>query len=617
MKIKREINRRFLTVILLTVSIALTAVAQQFTVNAPQRVYKGEKFAVTLRLSNAEGNSEPRMPQINGCTLIFGPSVTTRQSYSVINGHSTSQSCVEFTYTYRADKTGEFVIPAATISAGNRKLSTRQQRLIISESPAGGHSSPYYSEPEPQRRGQDVTIDDISTQSADRAVRSNDVFVRIILSKPTAYEQEAIECTIKLYTKFGISQFFATKQPSFDGFLIEDVQFQSSLNQIETYNGQRYLTALLKKCIIFPQKSGKLTINSGNYDLNVVQYSSANYGFLNISTPREKKVQVTSNSASIDIKPLPQPQPAGFSGAVGSFRASTKLVGNNFRTNEPSTLIYTISGTGNIKYIKEPQIDFPSEFELYTPKTSYDTRVVGSNVTGTMTTEYNFVPQTVGKFNIPADKFIYFDPDKKEYITIDLPAYNIIVGQGSEKTQKKDVEIKNTDILHIHSGEHSLSFTHPSVIDQWWYWLIYILLIAGLFTTVKVYGHHLAQAADIRGMKLAKANKVARKRLRQAEAYMKAGNNDKFYEEMLRAVWGYLSDKLAIPVSQLSRDNISAELTSYGASQELCDRFITVLDECEMARYAPAASAEKLHNVYQEATESINSLETIKKGKKK
>lgn len=616
MKIKREIIRPCVTALVLILGAALTAVAQQFTVNAPQRVYKGEKFAVTLRLTNAEGNSEPRMPQINGCTLIFGPSVTTRQSYSVVNGHSTSQSCVEYTYTYRADKTGEFTIPAATISAGGRKFVTRSQRLMITDAPAGGASSPY-ADPEPGRRSNDVSIDDIATQSSDRAVQSNDVFVRIILSKPTAYEQEAIECTIKLYTKFGISQFFATKQPSFDGFLIEDVQFQSSLNQIETYNGQRYLTALLKKCIIFPQKSGKLTINSGNYDLNVVQYSSANYGFLSISTPKEKKVQVTSNSASIDIKPLPQPQPAGFSGAVGSFQASTKLVGNNFRTNEPSSLIYTITGTGNIKYVKEPQIDFPSEFELYTPKTTYDTRVAGSNVTGTMTTEYNFVPKTVGKFNIPADKFIYFDPAKKEYITIDLPGYTLNVGQGTEKAQKKDVEIKNTDILHIHTGDKDTSFSHPSVITQWWYWLIYLLLIAGLIVAVKLYGHHLALAADVRGMKLAKANKVARKRLRQAEAYMKTGNNDKFYEEMLRAVWGYLSDKLAIPVSQLSRDNISAELAGYGASQELCDRFINVLDECEMARYAPAASAEKLHNIYQEATESINSLETIKKGKKK
>lgn len=616
MKIKREKIRRFVTALLLTIGMAMTAVAQQFTVNAPQRVYKGEKFAVTLRLSNAEGNSEPRMPQINGCTLIFGPSVTTRQSYSVVNGHSTSQSCIEYTYTYRADKTGEFAIPAATISAGGRKFTTRTQRLTITDAPAGAHSSPY-DEPEPRNRNNDVTIDDIATQSTDRAVQSSDVFVRIILSKPTAYEQEAIECTIKLYTKFGISQFFATKQPSFDGFLIEDVQFQSSLNQIETYNGQRYLTALLKKCIIFPQKSGKLTINSGNYDLNVVQYSSANYGFLSISTPREKKVQVTSNSASIEIKPLPQPQPAGFSGAVGSFQASTKLVGNNFRTNEPSSLIYTITGTGNIKYVKEPQIDFPSEFELYTPKTTYDTRVVGSNVTGNMTTEYNFVPKTVGKFSIPADKFIYFDPGKKEYITIDLPAYTLNVAQGTEKVQKKDVEIKNTDILHIHTGDNKVSLSHQSLIDQWWYWLIYILLVAGLITAVKIYGHHLAQAADVRGMKLAKANKVARKRLRQAETYMKAENNDKFHEEMLRAVWGYLSDKLAIPVSQLSRDNISAELTEYGASQDLCNMFINVLDECEMARYAPAASAEKLHNVYQNATESINSLETIKKGKKK
>lgn len=228
---------------------ATTAVAQQISLNAPQRVYKGEKFPVTIRITNGEAR-EPARPQINGCTYVFGPTVTQRQSYTVSgNGQRSSQSAVEYTFIFRADQTCESAIPVISVQSGNKTLRTRAQGLVIADSPSGS-ASQNASRPS---RNEPVSIDDIATQSADRSVSANDVFVRIILSKPTAYEQEAIECTIKLYTKFGISQFFPTKQPSFDGFLIEEINFQSSLNQVETYNGQRYLVALLKKCIIFPK----------------------------------------------------------------------------------------------------------------------------------------------------------------------------------------------------------------------------------------------------------------------------------------------------------------------------------------------------------------------------
>lgn len=606
----KEVFQKSVLIIILAIGFYLGATAQNFTVQAPARVYKGEKFAVTYRLSNAQGG-EPRVAQINGCKLLFGPSVTTRQSYQVTNNHSSSSFATDYTYFYRADNIGEFTIPAASIQAGGKTLKTQPRKIVIVDSP--GNSG--RDDRSAASSNRPVTIDDIETQSADRSVSKNDVFVRIILSKPTAYEQEAIECTIKLYTKFGISQFFPTKQPSFDGFLIEEVNFQSSLNQVEVYNGQRYLVALLKKSIIFPQKSGRLTINSGNYDINVVQYTNTNLGFLNLSTPKERKIQVTSNTASIDIKPLPAPQPDGFSGAVGQFDISSRLVGNNFRTNDPATLIYTISGTGNIKYVKEPQIDFPSEFELYSPKSSYDTKVVGSNVTGKMTVEYTFVPQTVGKFTIGSDKFVYFNPSTGKYVTLETPAYPITVNQGVASVEKKDVTIKNKDILHIVTGDKNLKLIHTPLIEKWWYWAIYVLLIAGLLAAIKIYGRKVALAADIRGMKLAKANKVAKKRLKLAEEFMIAKKSDRFHEEVLKAVWGYLSDKLGIPVSQLSRENISSELTAYGADEELSNRIIKVLDDCEMARYAPAASQEQLETIYAEASASINSLEAIKKGK--
>ena len=375
------------------------------------------------------------------------------------------------------------------------------------------------------------------------------------------------------------------------------------------------MTALLKKCIIFPQKSGRLTINSGNYDIKVVQYDNVNMGFFTVQNPQERQIQVSSNSASIDIKPLPSPQPEGFNGAVGEFKIDSRLVGNSFRTNDPATLIYTINGTGNIKYIKEPVIDFPSEFEQYTPKSDIKAQINGQNVTGIMTVEYTFVPQAVGDFKIGSDKFVYFNLAKRQYETLTTPSYDIKVAKGisSESTiERKDIESKNTDILFIKTGDKNLSEDHTLVVDTWWYWIIYLLLAGGLVALLIINRHKMKQASDIRGMRLAKASKVAKRRLKLAREFMEKKNSDKFYEELLKAVWGYLSDKLSIPMSQLSRENVASELRDYGASEPLCNDFIDVLDECEMARYTPSASQEKIEKLYDKATESIDELERTK-----
>lgn len=600
--------KRFTIILILIASVAINSFASTsfVVVNPPSRVAVGQKFSVTFRLRNGEGTSL-KVPQINGCKQLFGPSTSTSQSYQIINGSMSSSSTVDYTYIYRAEKEGTYTVGEASITVDGKRLTTKPFSLTI----VAGNAT-QGSAANPDRQAQ-VEFDDVSTQSADRKVSANDVFVRIILSKPTAYEQEAIECTIKLYTKYSISSFFPTKQPSFDGFLIEEMNLQPSLNEVETYNGQRYMTALLKKCIIFPQKSGKLTINSGNYDIKVVQYDNVNMGFFTVQSPQEKSIKVSSNSASVNILPLPSPQPAGFTGAVGNFTVDSRLIGNNFRTNDPATLIYTISGTGNIKYLKEPQIDFPSEFELYSPKSDINASVSGSNVTGKMTIEYTFVPQKVGDFRIGGDKFVYFNPTTKQYVTLDTQGYNIKVSKGlstQQEVEQQDIEIKNTDIRYIKLGDKNPTHVHHYLVCQWWYWGSYVLILTALIAILAVYRHNIKRMADVRGVKLAKANKIARKRLKAAREFMQHNQSEKFYDEMLRAVWGYLSDKLGIPASQLSRDNVASELAKVGASSVLADKFISVLDDCEMARYA--STARQPQAIYDQASAAINELEDIK-----
>lgn len=575
-----------------------------FTVQPPTRVFEGDRFPITFKLTNAEG-SDLNVSQINGCTLLYGPSTSQRQSYQVVNGRATSSSSVEYTYYYKAGKAGQYTIPAASVIADGKRYTTKPVNFTI-------HESADRNTPASQRP---VDVDDVDTQAAGRRVNSDDVFVRIILSKSSAYEQEAIGCTIKLYTKYSISSFMPTKQPSFDGCLIQELDVQPSLNEMETYNGQNYMTAVLKRCIIFPQKSGKLTINSGNYDISVVQYDNVNMGMFQVRQPREAKIKVSSNTGTLNILPLPQPQPDGFTGAVGTFTIDSRLVGNSFRTNDPATLIYTIKGTGNIKYVKEPVIDFPSEFEQYTPKSDIQAEVSGNDLSGSMTIEYTFVPQSVGDFSIGSDKFVYFNPQSKQYVTLTTPAYSIKVAKGVSApttTEQKDVENKNSDIRHIHLGDKHPSLTHTLVVTKSWYWFMYLGFLALTLGLVIVNRRQARLSADVIGRRTAKASKVAKKRLKAAESFMKAGDSEKFYEEMLRALWGYLSDKLSMPVSQLSRENISSTLASKGYSEESTTGLVEVLDECEMARYTPDSS-NQMDNVYERGVKVINNLENCKR----
>ena len=592
--------------ILIFVLTAIPAIRAQvsFTVKPPTKVYEGDRFPVTFRLTNADG-SDLKVAQINGCTLLYGPSESQSHSYQVVNGKATSSSAIEYTYYYKATKAGNYTIPAATVTADGKRLSTKAVNFTV-------HERAERDTPASQRP---VDVDDVDTQAAGRRVNSDDVFVRIILSKSSAYEQEAIGCTIKLYTKYSISSFMPTKQPSFDGFLIQEVDVQPSLNEMETYNGQNYMTAVLKRCIIFPQKSGKLTINSGNYDISVVQYDNVNMGMFQVRQPREAKIKVSSNSGSINILPLPQPQPDGFNGAVGTFDIDSRLVGNSFRTNDPATLIYTIRGTGNIKYVKEPVIDFPTEFEQYTPKSDIQANVHGNEVSGSMTVEYTFVPQSVGNFTIGSDKFVYFNPQTKQYVTLTTPSYPIKVAKGVSApvtADQKEVENKNSDIRHIYLGQKTPEKEHKLIVLQSWYWFLYLGLLIATIALVVANRRNARLNADVAGRRTANASKVARRRLKAAETFMKAGDSDKFYEEMLRALWGYLSDKLSMPVSQLSRENIISTLASKGYSEQRTSGLVEVLDDCEMARYTPDSS-NRMDSVYERGVDVINNLESNRK----
>lgn len=617
--------KKYLTILSLLFLTAFSLAAQtSFQVIPPRNVIAGNRFAVTYRLSNGEGTSL-NAPAISGCKLLNPqPGVSTSQSYQIINGQASSSSTVEYTFIYRAEEEGTFTIPAASIIADGKKLTSQPAKFTVLPADKatqgqqqGGYGYGYGRQPQ-----QSVHVDDMASQDdTSRPISKDDIFVRIILNKSHAYEQEAIECTIKLYTKFQrINSFMMTSPPTFDGFLIEEVDTQAALNAVENYKGQNYVTAVLKKCIIFPQKSGKLTINSGKYDLSVVQIERVSNGWFISGRPVEKDVHLQPFTSTVDITPLPEPRPAGFDNAVGSFTFESRLSPEKLKTGEAASLEYIVTGTGNIKYLHEPKPELPTEFEQFTPKTDYRTRVSGATVTGTMVVDYTLVPQSVGTFRIPDQKFIYFDPAKRGYVTLTAPGYTMDIAKGSGTSvsaEQMEIEAKNTDILHIKTGTKNLSKVHQPVIFNWWYWAVPVLLVLALVTAVLVYGRQVRLNADVAGRRNARANKVARRRLRAAEKFMKARQPEQFYEAMLKAMWGYLGDKLSMPVSQLTRQNILETLLSRGVTQENADKVIEVLDQCEMARYTPDSSSEaSVEALYEEATRTINSLEKSKFNKK-
>jgi hypothetical protein len=615
---KQQRMKKLLITLALILSIVAETVAQtSFQVVPPRNVIAGNVFYVTYRLTNGNG-SGLNAPAISGCKLLSPrPGVSTMQSVQIINGNQTSSTTEDYTYTYRAEKEGTYTIPAASITSDGKTYQSKQATFKIlppdsnqaasNNRNGGGYQSP--------------RVDNIDSQDSQTKINKDDIFVRVILNKSHAYEGEAIECTLKLYTKFErINSFMMTTPPTFDGFLIEEMNTQAALNDVEHYNGQNYITAVLKKCIIYPQKSGKLTISSGKYDLSVVQLERVSNGFFISARPIEKSVHLQPFTQTVDITALPAGAPASFNGAVGQFKFESNMSSTTPRTGEAVSLRYIITGTGNIKFLKAPNPSIPNEFEQYTPKTDSNVRIAGSNMTGTVTVDYTLVPQSVGEFKIPEQQFSYFDPSRREYITLTAPGYSLKVAKGtgvSTNTEQSDIETKNTDILHIKVGDKHQSFNHTPIIRTWWYWTLLLALLLITLAGFLVYRRQLKLDADVVGRRTMQANKVARKRLKSAETHMKAHRSEQFYEELLKAIWGYLSDKLNIPASQLTRQNIVDTLTSRGFDQEVIDQLINLLDECEMARYTPDSSLDSsVEAIYDKATDTINTMEKAKQSHK-
>jgi hypothetical protein len=458
-------------------------------------------------------------------------------------------------------------------------------------------------------------------QTTETADPGNKLFVRVLLNKRNVYREEPLIATIKIYSKMSISNLQNVKFPEFNGFFKQEIE-TPPLRQLqkENINGEIYGTGVLKKYILFPQKTGEITIDPFEVDCIVQKrVSSQSRSFFDdfFGGYQNVKMPLASKPVTITVKPLPSGQPANFTGGVGDFRLEASLDKNEVKTNEAVNLTVKVSGSGNLKVLDLPEIKFPPDLETYDPKINSDINVSEKGAVGFKEYEYPVVPRHAGEYRIPSIQFTYFDLSAGKYKTLNSGPLILQVAKGEADTSvavsrsytRKDVSVIGSDIRYIKTEDFSVEEKGSFVFGSLEFYIVYI---GGILIFVVVFLFQRKRAKENANVALAKnrkANKYAKKRLKVASKHLEEGNKESFYEETLKALWGYLSDKLGIPVSELSRDNAREQLEKMNIDGELTEKFINLIDDCEYARYAPASDESRMDKLYREAIGVISKLQ--------
>lgn len=599
------LRRLFIFIVIAAATFAATLAQTSVEISLPRNARVGQRFTIAVTVNNPEGNIQtPKNPSLSGCTFAGGPGTSSSSSISIINGRMQRSETKSYTFTYVADEEGTVKVPPVTVTVNGKQYSTQPGQFTVS---AG----------QPAQQGGGGSASSGRTASGGNfEIGPDELFMRVVVSQSSVYEQQAVEASIKLYSSNQQVEGLSTSAlPTFDGCLIESLGMPQNIEwRSETVGGRQMYSAVVYRALLYPQRAGTITLNGGEYTARAYRQTYVQDFFGYRPSMESRDVKLKPHSTTLTVRALPEPKPAGFSGAVGKFRASSKLVGNTFKTNDAASIIYTIEGTGNIKFLNVPSVDFPSEFEVYEPAVENSAHASGANMTGTETIEYTFVPQSVGKFTIGGFDFIYFDPSSAQYVTLPVDGYEIDVKKGANVSStavggKQDIKAKNTDIHHIRPNADVRGTNGGFMSQSTLYWALYPLLLAVAGAIMVVCWRR--RSADPEARKLRQAGKVARRRLTKAGKFLRAKNLDGFYAELLRAMQSYLSDKLALPASQLSRDSISEALARRGASPELIGNLHSLLNDCEMARYTPQTSGAADQS-FAAAREIINSIEDLK-----
>lgn len=581
----------------------------RFVAEAADVVVSGDQVRLVFTV-NSQDIKDFRAPSIKGFDVLMGPSRSQQSSIQIINGKRTSNSSTAFTYILLAGSPGTYTIPAASVEVNGEKVFSNAISIkVLPQDQTSGNSG----------NNGGGSASSSRSQAAGSRISANDLFITATASKTTVHEQEAILLTYKVYTVVNLRQLYG-KMPDLKGFHTQEVELpQQKTFTLEHYKGRNYNTTVWSQYVLFPQQTGKLEIPSITFDGVVAQQTISDDpfdAFFNGGGYVEVKKKITTPKVVINVQLLPA-KPAGFSGAVGEFKLASSINATDVKTNDAVTIKLTLSGTGNMKLIGTPEVKFPQDFEIYDPKVTDDYKLTNSGLTGTKTFEYLAIPRHAGNFTIPAIEFTYFDLKSNSYKTLKTEAYNLKVAKGqgnadqviSDFTNKESVKMLGKDIRFIKLGDSSLRPKGDFFFGTVGYYLCYLIPLLLFVVFAVIYRQKALENANVAKVKTKKANKVATRRMKLAGKLLAENKKNEFYDEVLKALWGYISDKLSIPVSQLSKDNIEAELTNYGVQEALIAEFIGVLNECEYARYAPGNENEAMDKVYSASVEVISKME--------
>ena len=599
----------FFLLLILTTVHAWADNKATLTADAPDVVVSGDQFRLTFTV-NTQKVKDFRAPSITkGFDVLMGPSRSQQSSTQIINGKVSSSSSITYTYILMAGDAGTYTIPAASIEANGEKIFSNAVTIKVlppDQSASGSKGS--------QKSGAQA-----GNQAASGRITSNDLFITATASKTTVHEQEAILLTYKVYTLVNLRQLFG-KMPDLKGFHTQEIELpQQKTFSLEHYKGRNYNTTVWSQYVLFPQQTGKLEIPSITFE-GVVAIQTVSDdpfdAFFNGGGYQEVKKKIVTPKLTINVQPLPA-KPANFSGGVGEFTLASSINAKDVKTNDAVTIKLTISGSGNMKLISTPEVKFPEDFEVYDPKVTDNFEASRAGLSGTQTIEYLAIPRHAGNFTIPPVEFTYFDLKSNSYKTLKTEAYNINVAKGqgnadqviADFTNKGNVKVLGQDIRFIKLGDTKLMPKGDVFFGTVGYYLWYIIPFVLFVGLVVFFRKQAAENANVAKVKTKKANKVATKRMKLAGKLLAENRKNEFYDEVLKALWGYISDKLSIPVSQLSKDNIEAELAKYGVADDVIKDFINALNECEFARYAPGDENEAMDKVYTTSVEAISKME--------
>ncbi len=591
---------KFLFFILLLAFPGLAAEKVSFTMEAPQVVELGEQFRLAFSV-NAKGQNI-KLPDLSDFDVLMGPSTSQSTSFQIINGVSSQSVSFSYLYVLRAKKEGRFTINPGAITVDGTEYKSNYQSIEVVKGSA-----------KPSTGGVDTPTTTPGT------VPKNDLFVKMILDKRSVYKGEHVTATIKIYSKVNLNGFEDISIPNFEGFWSQDIQLPQQISpQRETYNGEIFNVGTLKRTLLFPQQTGNITIGSVKIDCIVQQRIKKSQSMFDdfFESFANVKATIISEPVYVNVQPLPT-APMEFSGAVGKFDIHSSITARNVKENDAITIKLDVAGNGNIKLINPPKISFPADFEVYDPKTNSNFSASEQGLNGNISFEYLFLPRFAGTYKIPAVNFIYFDTDTKRFVSKTTEEYEIKVekGDGTRSNQtinsvaKEDLKQIGTDIRFIKTGLIKLNTKGYTFFGSF---LFYLLYIAGILTLLTIYllnQKRIKENANVARLKNKKASKVALKRLKEASGHLRAGSIEKFYESVTRAFWGYLSDKLTIPSSELSREKASDELTKHAVSSAIVERFVQILDTCEFARFAPGGGSAKMQDLFEEATDVMSVME--------